>query len=169
MSSGVPQVTVPDLSNDTQANASTALQAAGLLQDQRPVALRRHDHPAEAPGVHVSGLVEAGDGVEPVARHIGRVIEQPKLGALRRGPVEMPGEPAQDVVGRRVEAAGAGHHPCRLHVGHRLAVEVMALQHAGRIAVAQRQDRVLESGRIEDALLEQRLVRFARGVGQRRR
>jgi serine/threonine-protein kinase len=30
VSSGVPQVTVPDLSNDTQAQASSALQAAGL-------------------------------------------------------------------------------------------------------------------------------------------
>jgi serine/threonine-protein kinase len=30
VSSGVPQVTVPDLSNDTQAQASAALQAAGL-------------------------------------------------------------------------------------------------------------------------------------------
>ena len=44
-----------------------ALQPARLLQDERAVALRFHDDPGEAHGVHMPGFVHPEHGVEAVA------------------------------------------------------------------------------------------------------
>src|SRR5262249_57757738 len=51
--------------------AESALQPAGLLQDQRTVAAWHHHHPAQAHRVHVAGFVEAEDWIEPFARQVG--------------------------------------------------------------------------------------------------
>ena len=80
----------------------------------------------------------------------------------------MPGEPTQNVVGRRVEATGTGHHRRCPDIRHRFAVEIVPLHHAGRVPVAQRQDRVLQTCRIENDLLEQHVVRLVGRMSERR-
>src|SRR5271166_1256024 len=73
------------------------LQAAGLLQNQRTVALRRHDDPGEPHRVHAARFVHAEHGIESVAPEIGGVIDEPLGGPLVREAVEMPCEPAQEI------------------------------------------------------------------------
>src|SRR6202022_2823481 len=86
--------------------AEHALQATRLLQDERPVLAWHHDYPAEAEGVHAPGLVHSEYRIEAVPIHIRRVIEKAHLRIGGRRSIQVPGDPAQDVVGAGVESAG---------------------------------------------------------------
>ena len=78
------------------------LQTAGLLQNQRPVALGQHDDPADAHRIHVAEFVHAEHRVEAVSPEISGVVDQPLCGAFCAETVEMPLQPAQDIAGRGI-------------------------------------------------------------------
>ena len=119
------------------------MQPTGLLQNQRAVAVRRHDDPAEADRIHATGLVQAGNGIETIALKIGRMIEEPDFRAFRGEAIEVPGEPAQDVVGRPVDSTRARGDQWGFHVRERLAIEIVTLEDAGLIPGTQRKNGVL--------------------------
>ena len=114
------------------------LQTSGLLQYQRHVAVRLHDDPAKADGIHVTGLVDTRDGSEAVALKIRGMVEEPDFSAFRPKAIQMPRQPAQDIIGRRIEPACALNDQRRLYVTERLAIEIVALKEASLITGTQR-------------------------------
>ena len=108
--------------------AEDALQPAGLLQYQREIAVRLHDNPAKRDGIHLTGLVETIHRIEAIALKICSMIGDPYSRVFRGKAIEVPGQPAQDVVGSRIEPACARSDQRRQYSGERFTVEIMTLQ-----------------------------------------
>jgi len=68
-----------------------ALQASGLLQNQRQIIVRRHNDPTKADGIHVTGFIETCDRmIETVTLEIGGVIQKPDIRFSRPKTIEVP-------------------------------------------------------------------------------
>jgi len=87
--------------------AEDALQPAGLLQYQREIAVRLHDNPAKCDGIHLTGLIETIHRIEAIPLKICSMIGDPYGRVFRGKAIEVPRQPAQDVVRSRIEPACA--------------------------------------------------------------
>ena len=67
--------------------------------------MRLHENPAQGDSVHETRFVEARDRTQAIALKIRGVIEEPHGRVFQRKPIEMPGQPVQDVVSCRIYPA----------------------------------------------------------------
>ena len=90
--------------------------------------MRLHDNPAKCDGIHLTGLIETIHRIEAIALKICSMVGDPYGRVFRGKAIEVPRQPAQDVVGSRIEAACAGSDQRRRYGGQRFTVEIMTLQ-----------------------------------------